>query len=155
MLKIMSTSRHAALVCLALLALPLAAQERGQWRPASTTAEGITGEIALSEYKVAINFSSFTIAQIRPLTPDEIAALFPAAQAKPGTGNLYRLSIPGDKRFLHKNTLCGSEETQWMLTDASGKQLQVAFFSGSQMPKLTAEAVANTTSLCGTFTYVR
>lgn len=155
----MTRLRPALLTCCALVALSATAQDhgqdRGQWRPMSTTARAITGEIALSEYKLILNFNAFTIAQIRALTPEEAAALFPDTAGKPSTANLYRLSIPADKKFLHKNTLCGSEETQWLVTDASGKQLEVAFFSGNQMPTLTAEAVANTTALCGTFSYTR
>ena len=58
-------------------------------------------------------------------------------------------------KFLHKNTLCGGEDTQWMVTSASGKSLQVAFFSGTTMPVLTPEVMANTTDLCGTYSYAR
>ena len=147
--------RLAAVAYFVAFASTLVAQERGQWRAASTTAKGITGDIAFTETKIAINFAGFTIAQIRSLQPEEIVALFhPSGQAE-GSGNLYRTSISAEKRFLHKNTLCGAEETQWVVTYVSGKTLQLAFFSGAQMPALTAEAIANTTSLCGTYTYVR
>ena len=124
-------------------------------RAASTTAKGITGDVAFSDIKISLNFSSFTLAQIRTLTPAEAAAAFNAAPDTEGSGNLYRTSIPAEKRFLHKNTLCGSEETQWVATFVSGHSLQLAFFSGAAMPSLTPEALANTTSLCGTFSYIR
>lgn len=130
-------------------------QERGDWRPASNSAKSITGELVFSGQKVIINFAAFTIAQIRELTPDEIAAAFNADRDSGGSGNLYRLEIPGDRRFLHKNTLCGGEDTQWMATFVKGHDLQVAFFSGASMPALTLEALPNATNLCGTFTYVR
>ncbi len=130
-----------------------AAQEAGMWRAASKTAQSITGDVAFSETRMTINFTSFTIAQIRELTAAEIAAGFDGAAG--GSGNLYRLSIPADKRFLHKNTLCGSEETQWVATYVSGRNLQVEFFSGSSMPVFTPEAIATTTSLCGSYAYVR
>ncbi len=123
------------------------------WRAASKTAQSITGDVAFSESRMTINFTSFTIAQIRELTAAEIAAGFDGAAG--GSGNLYRLSIPADKRFLHKNTLCGSEETQWVATYVSGRNLQVEFFSGSSMPVFTPEAIATTTSLCGSYAYVR
>ncbi len=145
----------AAITTLCMLTVVSFAQEKGQWRAASTTARGVTGDIAFTETRIAINFSGFTVAQIRTLEPPEISALFNAAPDADGGGNLYRTDIPGDKHFLHKNTLCGSEETQWVVTYVSGKSLQLAFFSGASMPKLTAEAVANTTSLCGTYAYVR
>ena len=70
-------------------------------------------------------------------------------------GSLYRLSISAAQRFVHKNSLCGSEVTEWMVTNVSGKSLQVAFLSGTSMPVFTPEAMNNTTDLCGTFSYVR
>jgi hypothetical protein len=141
------------LAALALAMTAAAAQEAGMWRAASKTAQSITGDVAFSETRMTINFTSFTIAQIRELTAAEIAAGFDGAAG--GSGNLYRLSIPADKRFLHKNTLCGSEETQWVATYVSGRNLQVEFFSGSSMPVFTPEAIATTTSLCGSYAYVR
>ena len=124
-------------------------------RSRSQALENVTGDIAFTDIKLILNFSAFTIAQIRELQPAEITALFPSAGTDSGTGNLYRTSIPADKRLLHKNTLCGADETQWLSTFVSGRHLQLAFFSGASIPKLTPEALANTTSLCGTFTYVR
>jgi hypothetical protein len=136
--------------------LTVAAQEKGIWRAASSTAQSITGDVALSEDKLSINFSGFTIAQIRALEPGELSAVFAAeGGGAGGSGNLYRLRIPGDKKFLHKNTLCGSEDTQWMVTYVAGHALHLAFFSGQKMPLFTADAIANTTDLCGTFYYVR
>jgi hypothetical protein len=142
----------AALLAYGLIA---GAQEKGYWRAASNTAASITGDVALSASKIAINFSSFPIAQIRTLQPGEISAIFEAENAAVGSGNLYRLNVPAGKVFLHKNTLCGSEATQWMATFASGNTLRLAFFSGGKMPVLTPEAIANTTDLCGSFLYGR
>jgi hypothetical protein len=135
--------------------LSCAAQEKGIWRAANTTAKSITGDVVLSTEKLAINFSNFPIAQIRALEPAEASAAFDAESGPGGSGNLYRLSIPAEKRFLHRNTLCGGEETQWMATYVVGHSLQVAFFSGPSMPVFTADALANATNLCGTFSYVR
>ena len=42
-----------------------------------------------------------------------------------------------------------------MATYVSGRTLQVDFFSGSNPPVLTFEALSNTANLCGTFTYRR
>ena len=139
-----------------VLACSLAAaqQERGYWRAVSTTARGVTGDVSLSDLKVTINFASFTIAQIRDLKPAEASAAFGETGAG-GSGNLYRLSIPADKKFLHKNTLCGSDGTQWMVTYAAGRNLQIAFYSGESIPVFTPEAIANATNLCGTYSYAR
>jgi hypothetical protein len=104
---------------------------------------------------VSINFLSFTIAPIRALKPEEAVAAFDADRTQPGGGNLFRLDIPGATKFLHKNTLCGGEDTTWMATYASGKSLQIAFFSGANPPVLTIDALANSTDLCGTYSYVR
>jgi hypothetical protein len=131
------------------------AQDRGYWRAASKNASSITGDVALSNDKVSFNFLAFTIAPIRALKPEEEVAAFDADTTTPGGGNLYRLNIPGDKKFLHKNTLCGGEDTQWMATYATGKTLQIAFFSGANPPVLTIDALANSTDACGTYTYQR
>ena len=131
------------------------AQDKGQWGAASSNARAITGDIALSDSKVAINFLSFTISRMRGLEASEIAATFDAEGAAAGSGSLYRLIVPATTKFLHKNTLCGSDETEWMLTYGEGKTLHVAFFSGKQMPVLTREAISNSTDLCGTFSYGR
>ena len=133
--------------------LPALAQEAGYWRAASTTAKHITGDVALSDEKISINFSTYWIAQIRALTPAELSAAFGADA--PGSGNLYRLSIPSDKKLLHKGTLCGGEDTQWLATYSTGRALQLAFFSTSKMPVLTTEALTNNSNLCGVFGYSR
>ena len=41
-----------------------------------------------------------------------------------------------------------------MATYVSGNTLQVAFFSGSAAPVFTMDALAHSTDLCGTYTYV-
>lgn len=132
-----------------------AAQEKGNWRAASSTAKSITGDVTISNEKLSINFSGFPIAQIRGLEQSEVSAVLDGEGGAGGSGNLYRLSIPGGTRFLHKNTLCGSEDTQWMATYVEGHSLQLTFFSGPKMPVLTPDAIASSTDLCGTFSYVK
>jgi hypothetical protein len=143
------------LALLLLIVLPASAQDKGPWRASSSEAKSITGDIAISETRLIINFSGFTIAPIRPLKVDEAAAAFDADRGVPGGGNLYRLDVPADKKFQHHNTLCGSDEAQWMATWAFGSELHVAFFSGSKMPVLTLDALNGSPALCGTFGYVR
>jgi hypothetical protein len=144
----------AAATCL-LWSASAISQDRGYWRAASSNADKITGDIAISDTKLTINFLSYSLAPIRKLTPAEAGVVFDVDVNAPGGGSLYRLSVPGDKRFLHHNTLCGSEETQWMATYVEGRTLHVALFSGGNMPVLTGEALANTTDVCGLFTYSR
>ncbi len=131
------------------------AQQKGNWRAVSKTAYSITGDVAFGDEKISINFSHFAIAQIRALTASEVSAIFAPETTQTGPGNLYRISVPGDKKFVNKNTLCGGEETQWLATFVTGKTLRMAFFSGAKMPELTGEAMATATNLCGTFTYAR
>ena len=137
------------------LALPAAAQDAGYWHATSNTARSITGDISISEEKLTINFFAYTIANIRPLKPDEVLAVFNTDDPSTGSGNIYRLNIDAKKMMLHKNTLCGAEDTQYMLTFRSGKTLQLAFFSGSKIPTLTPEGMLNSTALCGTYMYNR
>lgn len=146
----------ALLLACTLSAAAQSSQDQGPWRADSSNAKEITGDIAISPVRVFINFSGFTIAQIHKLTPAEGSALSEGDEgASGGGGNLYRLNIPAAKKFLHHNTLCGSDDTQWMATFTSGRQLAVAFFSGSKMPELTIDALANSTDHCGTFIYQR
>ncbi len=132
-----------------------AAQDKGYWRASSSTAQSITGDVALSDEKIAINLSNFAIAHIRALNSEEVGAVFNPDNIARASGNLYRLSIPSSKRFLKKNSLCGSEDTQWMVTYVSGRSLQIAFFSGQKPPVFASDAIANSTDLCGTFSYGR
>jgi len=131
------------------------AQDKGYWRAESSNANQTTGDIAISETKLTINFISYSLASIRKLSSTEAGAAFDVDVDAAGGGNLYRLSVPGDKRFLHHNTLCGSEETQWMATYAQGRTLHIALFSGSAMPVLTAEGLSSSTDVCGIFSYAR
>lgn len=131
------------------------AQDKGYWRAVSSSANDITGDLSISDAKLTINLSGFTVAQIRRLTPAEASAAFGADINEGGSGNLYRLTVPATRRFLHHNTLCGSEDTQWMVTYVTGRTMQVAFFSGDNMPVITPEALTNSTDVCGTFGYSR
>lgn len=135
--------------------VPATTQERGNWRAANSPAQSITGDVALADAKVSINFYSFPIARIRDLEPSEVNAAFDVDGGAVGAGSLYRLSIPASKTFMRRNTLCGSEDTQWMAAYVTGRFLHLAFFSGQKMPVFTPDAIANSTDLCGTFSYVR
>ncbi len=135
--------------------LPAVAQERGNWRAASKQAQSTTGDVIFGNEKLTINFLTVPVAEIRPLTPAEVSAAFEDADPSAGAGHLFRLKIPGDKRFLHKNTLCGAEETEWMATWVSGKTLKVIFFSNDAPPVFTIEALNASTDRCGTYLYVR
>jgi len=147
--------RRAIVGLVLVCCISAAAQDKGNWRAASTTAKSTTGDVALFDEKLAINFSTFTVAPIRSLSQGEVSAVFDVDSSAGVTGSLYRLNIPAAKKFLHKNSLCGSEDTQWMVTYVSGRSLQVAFFSGEKQPVFTLEAISNSTDLCGTFAYVR
>ena len=136
-------------------ALVGSAQEKGYWAAASSTAKSITGDISISDTKVTINFAGFIIAQIRKMESAEVNAVFASEADGGASGNLYRLNIPAKQRFLHHNSLCGSDDAQWMVTSVGDRTLRVAFFSGANTPVFTPEALANSTDLCGTFTYVR
>lgn len=131
------------------------AQDKGYWRAASSSADDITGDLTVSETRLTISFSGFPMAQIRKITPAEASAAFGADINEGGVGFLYRLNVPANRRFLHHNSLCGSEDTQWMVTYVTGRTMQVAFFSGDNVPVITGEALANSTDVCGTFGYSR
>jgi hypothetical protein len=144
-----------AITFLLFCSLPTVAQDKGLWSPASSSAKAITSDITIAETRVTIDFFNFPIGQIRVLQAAEASALFDADVNAPGGGSLYRLNISANQHFQHKNTLCGSEDVQWMVTWVEGRTLSVAFFSGSNPPVFTMDALANTTDRCGTFKYSR
>jgi hypothetical protein len=153
--NIMRTGLHKAIAASFLLCcLTLAAQEKGMWRAANSTAKTITGDIILSDEKLTINFTSFTMVRVRGLEKAELSAAFDADSNANGSGSLYRLNVPAAKKFLHKNSLCGGEDTNWMATYVTGRSLQIAFFSGQKPPLFTLDAISNSTDLCGVFEYV-
>jgi hypothetical protein len=129
--------------------------EKGHWRAASNTAASITGDISISGSKITIYFSSFMISPVRLLKPAEVSAAFDEAVDTAGNGQLYRVSIPASRRFIKNNTLCGSQDTQWIALYVANGALKVAFFSGENPPLMTFESLQNSTDLCGTYTYVR
>jgi len=131
------------------------AQDGGAWRAASESATTITSDIAIGKDKLAIDYFTYPIAPIRPLKPVEVSAVFDADVNAGISGMLYRLRIPAAQRFLKKNTLCGDQDTQWMATYVAGHTLNVAFFSGDDMPVFTFDAISKSTALCGTFAYAR
>jgi hypothetical protein len=144
-----------AAVLLLLSPLPILAQDKGFWIPESSSAKTITGEISIAETRLTMDYFNFPLGQVRALKPEEAGALFDADVNAPGGGFLYRLAVAADRRFLHKNTLCGSDEVQWMVTWVQGRTLSVAFFSNPNLPVLTMDALAGTSDRCGTFTYSR
>jgi hypothetical protein len=131
------------------------AQEQGYWRASSSNARQITGDVALAPERLVINFYSTTVSNIRALEPSEVSSIFDVDSNAPATANLYRLNIPADKKFQHHNSLCGSENVTWMVAYASGKTLQLAFFSGQKPPVFSFEEMSNSTDRCGTFSYIR
>lgn len=131
------------------------AQDKGYWRASSTTAKAITGDVSLSDEKIAINFSLFTMSRARTLDSAEVSAVFDADSSAGGSAGLYRLNIPAEKKFQHKNSLCGTEDVHWMVAYVVANSMQLAFFSGDKVPVFTFDAVRNSTDLCGTYSYVR
>ena len=79
-----------------------AAQDQGYWRAASSTAKSITGDLALSDEKLSINLTSFTIARIRALEQAEATALFDPDGTAKGSRQSVSAIVPGEKKFLHK-----------------------------------------------------
>jgi hypothetical protein len=148
----------AALAALALAgALTCAAQDqdKGYWRAASNAANSITGDIAISGAKITIDYNTYPLTPFRSLKPAEVSSVFDADVNTAGPGTLYRLSVPAAKRFVHHNTLCGTDTTQWMATYVSGRTLSVAFFSGEDQPVFTMDEISNSRHLCGTFSFAR
>jgi hypothetical protein len=131
------------------------AQDQGAWLAASENARSITSDIAIGKGRLTIDYLVFALAPIRSLKPVEVSAVFDADVNAGISGNLYKVRIPANTRFLHKSALCGDQDTQWMATYVTGHTLEVALFSGDDMPVFTFDAISKSTDLCGTFAYSR
>lgn len=140
---------------LLICCLTLAAQEKGIWSAVSSNAKSITGDVELSNEKISIDLMTFPMARIRSLEKAELSAAFDADSNANGSGSLFRLNVPAARKFLRKNSLCGAEDTAWMATYVHGNSLQLAFFSGQKPPVLTLDALANSSDVCGVFSYAR
>jgi hypothetical protein len=138
-----------------LICLSLAAQDLGYWRAVSSNARNITGDVELANERITIDFVNFPMARIRALTKPELSAAFDADANANGSGSLYRLNVPFSRKFLKKNSLCGGEDTEWMATYVARNSLQIAFFSSDKVPVLTLDALANSSDVCGVFSYAR
>jgi len=152
--------KFARLVCV-FLGLILAccalgsAQEQGVWRASSSSARSVTGDVSLGDAQLLVNFYNFPIVRARDLEPGELSAVFDVDSNSRVKGHLYRLNVPAAKKFLHKSTLCGAEDTHWMAAYAEGNTLHLAFFSSEKVPTFTIDAISNSSSMCGTYDYVR
>jgi hypothetical protein len=133
-----------------------AQQEKGFWRAASNTAAKITGDVTIADSKFTVNFMTYPLASIRSLQPAEVSSVFDADVNTAGQGTLYRLHVPSSTHMLHHNTLCGTDDTQWMAAYLSSpRTLELAFFSGDDAPVFTMDAISNSSRLCGTFSFAR
>ncbi|WP_254062498.1 hypothetical protein [Acidobacterium sp. S8] len=133
----------------------VSAQEFGYWRAAGSTAQSVTGDVGISETKLTIYFANFALVRARDLEPAEASSVFDVDSNSSEKGHLYKVNIPASKKFMHKNTLCGSEDTQWMATYVDGHTLHLAFFSGQKAPTFTLDAISNSSNMCGTYSYTR
>jgi len=150
-IKARATIAASVLLC----CLTLLAQENGVWGAISSNAKSITGDVQLSNERLSIDLMTFPMARIRSLEKAELSAAFDADSSSPGSGSLYRLNVPAAQKFLRKNSLCGTDDTEWMATYVRGNRLQLAFFSGQKPPLFTLEALANSSDACGVFSYGR
>ena len=82
--------------------LACAAQDKGYWRAASTETVKMTGDIAIADLKVTINFVTFPLAPIRRLKPVEVSAVFDADVNAGISGDLYRLRVPANKYIVRQ-----------------------------------------------------
>ena len=131
------------------------AQDNGRWRAADRRTEIMTDELTIAPMQLTIYESKFPMAPVRKLTPVEVGAVFDADTNAGIGGNLYSLHVPPGVYYTGGSPLCGNEFIRWMATYVRGRTLQVAFFSGDDMPVFTFDAIANSTARCGTYVYTR
>jgi hypothetical protein len=131
------------------------AQDNGRWRAANRRTEVMTGELTIAPTTLTIYESKFPMVPVRKLTPVEVGAVFDADTNAGIGGNLYSLHVPPGVYYAGGSPLCGNEFIRWMATYVTRRTLQVAFFSGDDVPVFTFDAIANASTLCGTYVYKR
>ena len=87
-------SLFAAVTLALILPLVLVAQDKGEWRAASSNAAAITGDLVLSNTQLTIDLTTFNMASIRAITPAEVSAVFDEDVNTARNRPLYRLSTP-------------------------------------------------------------
>jgi len=126
-------------------------------RAISHTAVSITGDIEIStDEAIVLGGKRYPSKLVRELQVDEIreaARLFSVEPPRNSSAlhALYKTDIPATQKLLRGNTLCGDEDTTWIvsLTDDENPQVwNLAFFSGAREPDLDSLP-----GLCGTYRY--
>ena len=137
---------------LAMSATAWSADVVQHWRPASTTADAITGAVIFSENKIAFgNGRSLPLAKV-----GKIAAFEGNGERVDAT--LYRVTAPADLVLLAGNHLCGGTGRPagatyvvlWRPAPIGGDvdPRSMAVFSGKSAPKSDDDPTS-----CGTFNY--
>ena len=141
--------------CIACGAANANAQDTGHWRSATHRTEVMTGELTIAPENVTIYQSKFPMTFVRKLTPAEVGAVFDADTNAGIGGKLYSMHVPPRVYYAGGDLICGNEFIRWMATYVAGRTLQIAFFSGDDVPVFTFDTIANSTALCGTYVYTR
>ncbi len=127
-----------------------------QWTAVSKTAMGVTGDLLVRPRSVAMAGHTIPLAFLHTLAGaplQQAAALFPVPVNSRLRGALYKVSVPATTSFMRRNTLCGKQRTTFFVLLTDGSDLQLAMFAGRNEPNLSANAVANSTEFCGTYSY--
>ncbi len=138
-----------------------------KWTAMSHTAYAITGDVVTSRDSISLLKKSYPLVLDRDLHGDELQnsakLLYVEAVTSSGlVGRLFRTEIPATTHLINDNTICGSENAEWVLvltTHAEGRGsdtgdwLYLAFFSGDAEPVFQTQALENSKALCGTYNY--
>jgi hypothetical protein len=143
--------------------VPSGQEPTGVWSPLSHTAESITGQVILSSAGITILGTTYPLIMERSLGPVEIQSLAQAFSLASGyqslDARLYQTNIPAAAVLLNGNTICGSEPARWIaaftISTGSQPELYLMFLAGDLQPALNAEALENSTRVCGTYSYVK
>lgn len=128
-----------------LLCAPgMAAPGVERWTAISTTAMGITGDIALSPTRLLAAGKAFSLAVVADVTEF-------ATNEGPQAARILRVTRPINPVLKNGNKLCDAP-VRWIAVYRSdhGKNLNMAAFTGARQPN--GETGSN---LCGTFLYAR
>jgi hypothetical protein len=127
-----------------------------RWTALSTAAMGITGDVKTTDSTMAIGTKRLTLNLIHTLGNEDIrnaAKLFSLKPDERVFGGLYSTHFAATTKLQSGNTLCGKSSVSWVLEVRDGKDLYVAYFSGTDEPNLAPEVLNNSRDLCGAFWY--
>jgi uncharacterized RDD family membrane protein YckC len=131
------------------------------WMPHSDSATWVTGPILMSTTGISIKNIIYPLTLTRPLKGNELesaAQIFHLQSSQDDEGWLFRANISSATRLINDNTLCGTDDAQWLIAvvtpdgPSTTRELHLMFFSGDSEPAIQP-GLEKSSKECSSFVY--